>query len=58
MKCSFCNKEIKKGTGLVYVKTDGTLLYFDTGKCIKNMLDLKRKPAKFKWTRAKKPKKA
>jgi large subunit ribosomal protein L24e len=53
MKCSFCNKEIKKGTGIIYVKTDGTMIYFDSGKCVKNMLDLKRKPAKLKWTRQK-----
>ena len=58
MKCSFCNKEIPKGSGLIYVKTDGTLLYFDSRKCVKNMLELKRKPAKLKWTRTKKPKKA
>jgi len=54
MKCSFCNKEIAKGKGLIYVKIDGTLLYFDARKCAKNMLELKRKPAKFKWTRQKK----
>ncbi|MEM4134212.1 MAG: 50S ribosomal protein L24e [Candidatus Micrarchaeia archaeon] len=53
MKCSFCNKEIKKGSGLVYVKTDGTMFYFDSGKCMKNMLKLKRKPTKLKWTRTK-----
>lgn len=56
MKCSFCNSEIKKGTGLVYVKTDGTMLYFDTRKCMKNMLKLKRKPVKLKWTRQKQAK--
>ncbi len=53
MKCSFCNKEIRKGSGMVYVKTDGTMIYFDSGKCMKNMLELKRKPSKLKWTRTK-----
>jgi large subunit ribosomal protein L24e len=53
MKCSFCNKEIPKGKGIIYVKTDGTMFYFDSGKCQKNMLELKRKPSKLKWTRAK-----
>ena len=49
-KCSFCGKEIAKGTGIMYVKTDGKILRFDKRKCEKNMLKLKRKPAKIKWT--------
>jgi len=52
MKCSFCGKEIKKGQGLLYVKKDGTLIYFDDGKCQINMLELGRKAAKLKWARA------
>lgn len=49
-KCSFCGKEIEKGTGLIYVKKDGKVLYFDGSKCEKNMIKLKRKPRKTKWT--------
>ncbi|MCS7109627.1 MAG: 50S ribosomal protein L24e [Candidatus Micrarchaeota archaeon] len=56
MKCSFCSKEVKKGRGLMYVKADGTIFYFDSGKCLKNMLHLKRKPGKQKWARAEKAK--
>jgi large subunit ribosomal protein L24e len=52
MKCSFCGKEIKRGQGILYVKKDGSLIYFDDGKCQANMLDLGRKAAKLKWARA------
>lgn len=54
-KCSFCNKIIPTGTGLLYARNDGRVLYFDTRKCEKNMLKLKRDPAKVNWVR--KPKK-
>lgn len=51
MKCSFCGNEIPKGTGKIYVKKDGKILYFDKMKCEKNMLKLKRKPVNIKWTK-------
>jgi large subunit ribosomal protein L24e len=50
MKCSFCGKDITKGTGTLYVRTTGKVLYFDTMKCEKNMLKLNRKPRETKWT--------
>jgi len=50
LKCSFCGKTIEPGTGIMYVKEDGTILYFCSSKCRKNMLILKRNPAKLKWT--------
>jgi len=53
-KCSFCKTDIEKGTGKIYVKKDGKILHFCSRKCEKNMLKLKRKPAKFKWTTPKK----
>ncbi len=49
--CSFCGKEIEKGTGKMFVKNDGTILYFCSRKCEKNMLELGRDPRKFKWTK-------
>jgi large subunit ribosomal protein L24e len=49
-KCSFCGVQIDEGTGKIFVKTDGKVLYFDKIKCEKNMLKLKRNPRKFKWT--------
>lgn len=51
MKCSFCGYEIDKGTGIMYVKKDGKVLYFCKSKCEKNMLKLGRKPLNVKWTK-------
>ena len=50
VKCSFCNITIPVGTGKIYVKKEGKVLYFCTNKCEKNMIKLGRKPAKYKWT--------
>ena len=49
-KCSFCGTEIEPGTGKMYVKRDGTVLFFDSNKCYKNMVELKRVPRKTAWT--------
>ena len=35
VECSFCGKLIKPGTGILYVKKDGTLLVFCSRKCEK-----------------------
>jgi len=52
MKCMFCGEDIKKGTGVLYVKADGTTLGFCSGKCKTNHLKLERSGIKTKWTRA------
>lgn len=49
-KCSFCGTEIKKGTGKMYVRDNGSILYFCKSKCEKNMLKLGRDARKYKWT--------
>jgi len=49
-KCDFCGNNIPKGTGKMYVKKDGKILYFCSTKCEKNMLVLKRKPRTTRWT--------
>ena len=49
-ECSFCRKLVKSGTGLLYVKKDGSMFLFCSGKCEKNALKLKRNPAKTRWT--------
>ncbi len=49
--CSFCNREIEKGTGKMVIQKNGKVMYFDSTKCEKNMLKLERDPRKFKWTR-------
>lgn len=56
--CSFCGEDIEPGTGKMYIKKDGTIFYFCSGKCQKNSLKLKRTPRETKWTSfAKKEKK-
>jgi len=49
--CSFCGNEIEPGTGKMYVKKDGTVLYFCKSKCQKNMLKLGRVPRRVRWTK-------
>ena len=50
--CSFCGREIEPGTGKMYVLKDGTVYYFCSSKCQKNMLKLNRIPRKVRWTKA------
>ena len=50
--CTFCGREIKPGTGIIYVRNDGTIWRFCSSKCYKNMLKNRRNPAKLKWTAA------
>lgn len=52
MKCSFCGKDFRPGTGKMFVKNDGTVLYFTDSKCEKNYF-LGREAKKRKWSRQK-----
>lgn len=52
VKCSFCGKELDRGGGVLFVRKDGSLLYFHEKKCRKNLIELGRKPSKLKWARA------
>jgi len=49
-ECSFCGERLMPGTGFLFVKRDGTALFFCSRKCEKNLLALKRKPSATKWT--------
>jgi large subunit ribosomal protein L24e len=49
-RCTFCGKSFPQGTGLMYVKNDGTIYWFCSSKCRKSLLKLKRDARKFKWT--------
>jgi large subunit ribosomal protein L24e len=49
--CSFSGEEIEPGTGLMFVRKDGSVLWFKDSKARKNSLKLKRNPRKVKWTR-------
>jgi len=50
MKCAFCGREIGKGTGTIYSTKEGSVLGFCSSKCEKNLIKLKRKPQRVKWT--------
>jgi large subunit ribosomal protein L24e len=49
--CTFCGRSVAKGSGTMYAKNDGTVLWFCSAKCKKNALVLKRDPRKLKWTK-------
>ena len=49
--CSFCDRPVPKGSGTMYAKNDGSILWFCSSKCKKNALVLKRDPRKLKWTK-------
>ncbi|MBU0527301.1 MAG: 50S ribosomal protein L24e [Candidatus Micrarchaeota archaeon] len=50
VRCSFSATEIEKGKGLMYVKKDGTIYYFNSSKEKKNFVGLKREGRRQKWT--------
>ncbi|MEM2757180.1 MAG: 50S ribosomal protein L24e, partial [Sulfolobales archaeon] len=49
VKCSFCGKDVEAGSGLMYVRNDGNIMWFCSSKCLKN-LRLGREPRKLPWT--------
>ncbi len=52
MECSFCGKEIERGTEKIFVTRRGKALYFCSSKCEKNLLKLKRRARRVRWTSA------
>jgi len=51
MKCSFCNVNIQRGTGKMYVKVKGSISYFCSSKCEKNT-QMGRVSKKIKWAKS------
>lgn len=47
--CTFCGKPLQKGMGKMYVKKEGTIYFFCSNKCEKNLLKLGRNPRFVKW---------
>ncbi len=41
-KCSFCGNDFPAGTGMMFVKNDGAVLWFCSGKCKKSSLKFGR----------------
>lgn len=50
MFCSFCNNDIPRGTGMIYVRKDGSSLPFCSSKCRVNLLKLGREGRLVEWT--------
>ena len=49
--CTFTKEEIEPGTGIMFVRRDGTVLWFKDSKARKNHVNLGRNPRRLKWTR-------
>lgn len=49
-KCEFCKLNMEPGTGKMYIKKDGRIMYFCSTKCEKNLMKLDRKPRTTRWT--------
>jgi large subunit ribosomal protein L24e len=49
--CSFCGNDFQQGTGMMYVKNDGTILWFCSSRCRKSSLLMNRDPRKIPWTK-------
>ena len=43
MKCSYCSKDIEGGTGFAYVRKNGSVRYYCSGRCKKLNLVQNRK---------------
>ncbi len=49
--CAFCGRPIPPGTGIMYVKADGTVLRFCSRKCFVSAIKYGRDPRKLAWVR-------
>jgi large subunit ribosomal protein L24e len=49
--CSFCGSQLEPGTGKMYVRKDGSVLFFCSSKCQNNQ-KLGRVPRRIEWTAA------
>jgi len=53
-KCTFCGKDLPRGTGMIFVHITGKISNFCSKKCEKHSLNLGRKPQNMKWVTSKK----
>lgn len=49
--CSFCGNDIEPGTGKMFIRRDGTIHFFCSSKCERNLLHLGRVPRWTRWTK-------
>ncbi|HZW85341.1 MAG TPA: 50S ribosomal protein L24e [Nitrososphaerales archaeon] len=54
--CAFCGKDVRLGSGILFVKNDGSTNSYCSSKCRVNHLKLRRDSRKLKWARRPKPK--
>ncbi|AET32702.1 MAG: 50S ribosomal protein L24e [Pyrobaculum sp.] len=50
-KCAFCGADIPPGYGIMYVRTDGTVVRYCSRKCFVSATRFKRNPRKLAWVR-------
>jgi len=50
-RCTFCGNTLVPGTGKLFVKNDGKLIYYCSRKCEQHATKLKRQARYTKWTR-------
>ncbi len=46
MRCSYCTKEMEKGTGLTYIKRNGAIRYYCSDRCYKFSEVYRKRPSK------------
>jgi large subunit ribosomal protein L24e len=49
--CSFCGHALEPGSGLMYIKRDGSQYFFDRRRCQVKLLEHGRLARRTKWTR-------
>ncbi|MCY4728940.1 50S ribosomal protein L24e [Natronomonas gomsonensis] len=48
-ECDYCGADIEPGSGTMFVRVDGSVTHYCSGKCEKNA-DLGREPRDLEWT--------
>ncbi|MHA2272179.1 MAG: 50S ribosomal protein L24e [Candidatus Hodarchaeales archaeon] len=52
--CNFCGHEIEPGTGSMYVRGNQVLI-FCSRRCRRSLIEMKRDPRRWKWTKKYEP---
>ncbi len=50
-ECAFCGHDVEPGTGITFVRKNGQVVRFCSRKCRRSLIDFKRDPRKYKWTK-------
>lgn len=49
-RCTFCGRDLEKGTGKMFIYNSGKIDYFCSRTCEKQLHKLKRTPLQVRWT--------